>query len=400
MSAFKLPDLGEGLAEAEIREWLVENGDTVAADQPLLSVETDKAVVEIPSPRAGRILKRHGKVGDIVAVGAVLVEFAGGKAAPTTGAVSPPRPPQKVPGKASPSPSAAPLRDSGVIVGATTRSDEIRKEAASRVGTAAGVRATPAVRALAHKLDVDLTVVTPSGPGGVVTAADVQRVHRVLAAVGPLQALHGPRRAMAHTMSQARDEVMPCTLMDDAVLAAWRGEQDVTLRLIHAIVAACRAEPALNAWYDPTAIGRRVLKAIDLGVAVDTAEGLFVCLLADVGARDDASLRTGLERMKADAANRTVALENLRGYSITLSNYGRFGGRYATPVVVPPTVAIVAAGAVRETVVAVDHAPAVARVLPLSLTFDHRCVTGSEAARFMSAMIAELQRPFFGGARQ
>lgn len=389
MTAFRLPDLGEGLAEAEIRDWLVQEGDTVAADQPLVCIETDKAVVEVPSPRAGRIAKLCAPVGAVVPIGAVLVEFEGdAPASPHS-----PRRPAKTPARPREKRSGAALRDTGVIVGATARSDEVHRETASPVGTAAGIRATPAVRALARKLNVDLAVVTPSGPGGVVTAADVQRVHRVLAAAGPLEALHGPRRVMAHTMSQARDEVMPCTLMDDAVLAAWRGEQDVTLRLIRAIVAACRVEPALNAWYDPQEIGRRVLKTIDLGVAVDTPDGLFVCLLENVGARDDKSLRAGIERMKADAKNRSVALEDLRGYSITLSNYGRFGGRYASPVVVPPTVAIVAAGAVREAVVPIDHQPAVTRVLPLSLTFDHRCVTGAEAARFMSTLIAALQQP-------
>ncbi|HEU0198400.1 MAG TPA: dihydrolipoamide acetyltransferase family protein [Nevskiaceae bacterium] len=392
MSVFKLPDLGEGLTEAEIREWLVKVGDTVKADQPLVAVETDKAVVEVPSPQAGRITKLSGAVGDIVPIGTVLVEFAGGAAAKPVGA---PKAARK-PAARTAARAAKPLRDSGVIVGATASSNEIRKEAASQVGVAAGIRATPAVRALARKLDVDLNVVTPSGPGGVVTVADVQRVHKVLTQAGPLEALHGPRRVMAQTMSQARDEVMPCTLMDDAVLSAWRGEQDMTLRLIHAIVAACTAVPALNAWYDQAEIGRRLLKAINLGVAVDTPEGLFVCLLEDVGNRDDKSLRTGIDHMKADAAHRKIALENLRGYSITLSNYGRFGGRYASPVVVPPTVAIVAAGAVREAVVVIDHQPAVAPVLPLSLSFDHRCVTGSEAARFMSAMMVALQQSTSG----
>lgn len=375
MNVFKLPDLGEGLQDAEIREWLVKAGDSVKADQPLLSVETAKAVVEVPSPQAGRIVKLHGEANDIVEVGATLVEFEGDA---TT--------------DEKPAPAAA-IRDSGVVVGATRSSDEVVAEKPTGVGSAsAGLKVTPAVRALAHRLEVDLTVVTPTGPDGVITAADVQRVHQIFTEIGPLEKLRGPRRAMAQTMSRARDEVMPVTLTDDAVLAAWPEAQDVSVRLIRALIAACRAEPSLNAWYDQAEVGRRVLNKIHLGVAVDTLEGLFVCVLKDVADRDDASLRQGLDRMKADARSRSVPLEELRGYTITLSNYGRFGGRYATPVVVPPTVAIVAAGSLREAVVPIDGRPAVAKVLPLSLTIDHRCVTGGEAARFLAAMIKDLQQ--------
>lgn len=374
MSVFKLPDLGEGLQEAEIREWLVKPGDTVRADQPLLSVETAKAVVEVPSPQAGTITELHGAPGDIVPVGAVLVRFAG-----------------DAPATAEPEKPAA-IRDTGVVVGDMKQSSEVVAERATGIGAASGIRVMPAVRALAHRLDVDLTIVTPTGPNDTITAADVQRVHQILTAVGPLEKLHGPRRAMAKIMSQARDEVMPTTVCDDAVLHAWSARHDVTLRLIRAIAVACKAEPALNAWFDHAEIGRRVLDKIHLGVAVDTPDGLFVAVLQDVGSRDERSLRAGLERMKSDALTRAIPAEELRGYTFTLSNVGRFGGRYATPVVVPPTVAILAAGRVRDEVVALDGQARVAPVLPLSLSFDHRAVTGGEAARFLSALIADLQQ--------
>jgi pyruvate dehydrogenase E2 component (dihydrolipoamide acetyltransferase) len=251
---------------------------------------------------------------------------------------------------------------------------------------------TPAVRALAHRLNVDLTIITPSGPDGMITAADVQRVHKILTEVGPLEKLRGARRAMAQTMSQARDEVMPTTVTDDAVLHAWQGKQDLTIRLIRGLVAGVKAEPALNAWFDHVEIGRRVLDKIHVGIAVDTPEGLFVAVLQDVASRSEESLRAGLEKMKADTKNRTVPPEELRGYTITLSNFGRYGGKYATPVIVPPTVAIIAAGATRDAVVPIDGEIKIAKVLPLSVTFDHRCVTGGEATRFLAAMIADLQK--------
>ena len=382
MSVFKLPDLGEGLQEAEIREWHVKEGDTVKVDQPLLSVETAKAVVEVPSPQAGKIVKLHGKNGDIMAVGKPLVEFEG--AAPAEAAR---------PAAAHGREEKGAIRDTGVVVGAMKQGNEVVSEKATTVGTAAGLKVTPAVRALAHRLNVDLTIITPTGPDGMITQGDVQRVHKILTEVGPLEKLRGPRRAMANTMSQARDEVMPTMVCDDAVLHAWgAAKPDVTLRLIRALVAGAKAEPSLNAWFDHVEIGRRVLPKVHLGIAVDTPEGLFVAVMQDVGSRNEDSLRKGLEKMKSDATARTIPAEELRGYTITLSNFGRYGGKYATPVIVPPTVAIIAAGKTRDAVVPIDGAVKIARVLPLSVTFDHRAVTGGEATRFLAAMIKDLEQ--------
>lgn len=381
MTIFKLPDLGEGLQDAEIREWHVREGDTVAIDQPLVSVETAKAVVEVPSPQAGVIAKLFGKAGDTVDVGKPLVEFVG--------EASPAPPPVAADDGGA---RKGAITDTGVVVGDMKSGNEVVAEKVTTVGTAAGLKVTPAVRALAHRLNVDLTIVTPSGPDGMIIAADVQRVHKILTEVGPMEKLRGPRKAMAQTMSQARDEVMPATVTDDAVVQAWTAPQDLTTRLIRAIVAGVRAEPALNAWYDHVEIGRRVLEKIHLGVAVDTPEGLFVAVLQDVAARSEESLRNGLIKMKEAARSRTMPPEELRGYTITLSNFGRFGGKYATPVIVPPTVAIVAAGSLRDAVVPIDGEIRIAKILPLSVSFDHRCVTGGEAARFLHAMIVDLER--------
>jgi pyruvate dehydrogenase E2 component (dihydrolipoamide acetyltransferase) len=369
---FQLPDLGEGLQEAEIVEWHAAQGDQVKVDQVLVSVETDKAIVEVPSPRAGTIAKLMGKAGDIVAVGSVLVEFTDGDdaqaAAKTAGA-----------------------KDTGTVVGAVETSDEVIQERASTVGrTTLGVKATPAVRALAKRLDVDLAVVTPSGSDGLVTAADVQRVAKIFAELGPLELLRGPRRAMARNMTLASNEVVPVTLCEDADVNDWRDGDDVTQRLIRAIVAGCRAEPALNAWYDTHAVGRRLLKKIHLGIAVDTEDGLFVPVLHDVGNRAPQDLHQGLQRLKADVKARTIPPEEMRGYTFTLSNFGSIYGRYANPIVQPPTVAILGAGSVRDEVRAYEGAAAIRRVMPLSLTFDHRAATGGEAARFLKAVAQDL----------
>ncbi|MGO4303531.1 MULTISPECIES: dihydrolipoamide acetyltransferase family protein [unclassified Cupriavidus] len=374
MRIFKLPDLGEGLQEAEIVTWHVKAGDTVAADQPLLSVETAKAIVEIPSPFGGQVAKLFAQPGDIVHLGAPLVGFEG------AGSTS---------------------DDAGTVVGAVKVGTQVVAEAAAPVGPggAHGIKATPAVRALARKLSVDLAMVTPSGTDGLITATDVQRVATTLAEIGPAEVVRGVRRAMAQNMARAQSEVAAATVMDDADLHAWQstGESgiatDITIRLVRALVAGVHAEPGLNAWYEGQTGRRHVLERIDVGIAADLPEGLFVPVLRNVGKRVAADLRAGLDRMRADIIARTIAPEEMRGNTITLSNFGMIAGRYAAPIVVPPTVAILGAGRIRDEVVAAGGVPAVHRVMPLSLTFDHRVVTGGEAARFLRAVIADLERP-------
>jgi pyruvate dehydrogenase E2 component (dihydrolipoamide acetyltransferase) len=371
MKTFRLPDLGEGLQQAEVAAWHVTENDEVAADQPLLSVETEKALVEIPSPRSGRIKRLLAKTGDLLPVGAALVEFADG---------TDERP------------------DSSTVVGRLETVGAAESAAAGRAASASSdaapgrARAAPAVRALAQRLEVDLAIVSPSGPNDTITAKDVERVARILKEVGPLEMLRGVRRTMARSMSQAHAEVAPVTVNDDADLHAWwAGEQLLMLRLIRAIAAGCKAEPALNAWYDGRAVGRRVLPNIHLGVAVDTPDGLFVPVLRDVSGRSPDDLRAALERLRRDVRARTIPPEELRGYTFILSNFGTFGGRYANPIVQPPTVAILGAGRVRDEVVAAGGKSAIHPILPLSLTFDHRAVTGGEATRFLQAAIADLE---------
>jgi 2-oxoisovalerate dehydrogenase E2 component (dihydrolipoyl transacylase) len=374
MSVFKLPDLGEGLQEAEISAWHVAPNDDVAVDQPLLAVETAKAIVEIPSPRAGKIKRLFGEPGDILQVGAPLVEFVGGA---EDGDAA---------GKAA-------ARDAGTVVGRVEKGNEVARERATPAGRAgaAAVKATPAVRALARRLEVDLAIVTPSGPNDTVTVRDVERVSRIFRELGPLEPLRGVRRTMARSMAQAHAEVAPVTVSDDADLAAWWPKSELMLRLIRAIAAACKAEPALNAWFDSHALGRRLLPQVHLGIAVDTPDGLFVPVLRNIGERSADDLREGLERLRRDTRARTIPPEEMRGYTFTLSNFGTFGGRYANPIVQPPTVGILGAGRVRDAVVAVDGRPTVHPVLPLSLTFDHRAATGGEATRFLAAVLADLE---------
>jgi pyruvate dehydrogenase E2 component (dihydrolipoamide acetyltransferase) len=191
-------------------------------------------------------------------------------------------------------------------------------------------------------------------------------------------------------MTLAQSEVAAATVIDDADIEAWLPGADVTVRLVRALVAGCHVEPGLNAWFESRTLGRRVLKKIDVGIAVDLPDGLFVTVLRDATNRDAADLRRGLDRMRTDLVARRIPPEEMRGNTITLSNFGMIGGKYAAPIVIPPTVAILGAGRISQQVVAVSGVPAVHRVLPLSLTFDHRVVTGGEAARFLAAAIDDL----------
>ncbi|MFC1751339.1 dihydrolipoamide acetyltransferase family protein [Pseudomonadota bacterium] len=374
MSTFYLPDLGEGLQEAEIVEWYVKEGDEIDVDQPLLAVETAKAIVDVPSPEKGRIIKLYVSAGDIPKVGAALVDFESSESS------------QPEEGK-----------DTGTVVGHMETNKGTVTEAAAKIGKSGGsgsggIKATPAVRAQAHKLNVDLSVVTPTGADGVITNKDVQRAAKALEAAGPLEPLRGVRRAMAHIMTQAHEEVADVTIVDDADINSWPKGTDATLRLIRAIASGCKAEPSLNAWYDSHEMGRRLLDHIDLGVAVDTEEGLFVPVLRDVGNRSADDIRAALNKIKDHVRARTIPPEEMRGYTITLSNFGTFCGRYADPIVVPPTVSILGAGRMRDEVIAVDGQPVVHRIMPLSLTVDHRAVTGGEAARFLKAVIQDLEK--------
>lgn len=368
MRDFNLPDLGEGLQEAEIVAWHVSEGDNVVADQPLVSVETDKAVVEVPSPFSGIISKLHCREGDVVEVDSPLVSFGDGAA-----------------------------EDAGTVVGkqhtGEAASEEAAVEAEVRDVRQAG-KATPAVRALAQKMGVDLSMVTATGRGNVITQADVERAAADIADAEPLEPLRGVRRAMARRMAQSNTEVAATTIMEDADLGNWQEGQDISMRLMRAMVAGCQAEPMLNAWFDSNENGIRVHNKIDLGVAVNTDAGLFVPVMRDIANRDEEDLRQGFDLLREAVETRSVPAEELRGATITLTNAGPLLGKYTTAIISPPQIAILGVCRARDEVVARDGQPVVRRMMPLSLTFDHRAVSGAEASTFLAAVMGDLAQPF------
>ena len=442
---FLLPDLGEGLPDATIVEWYVKVGDTIRLDDNLVSMETAKAVVDVPSPVSGKVLRLAGNAGDIVVTGTMLAEFEVDASMPQRaegqdtghhhGGAHTPEPPSPQPSPASGRGSEKGDGDAGTVVGAMQVGNAVVAQAAIAVG---GVKAMPAVRAMARKLGVDIARVAPSGADGTVSMDDVKRAAADgsakagaapaparagaqvaaapalapasrstlsqsgkpmrtqppgVAASGQPEQLKGVRRNMARVMADAHAQVVPTTLVDDADLHAWSGRQDITARLVRAIVAACKAVPALNAWFDGANLTRTLHPHVDIGIAVDTDDGLFVPALRNADMLDANGVRAAIKRLRTQVEDRSIPSGELSGYTISLSNFGMFAGRYATPVVVPPCVAIIGAGKLSHDVVAVMGGIEVHRRMPISLTFDHRACTGGEAARFLAALLDDLAQP-------
>lgn len=410
---FKLPDLGEGLTEAEIVKVLVAEGDEVQEDQAVLLVETEKAQVELPSPFGGRVMKVHVRPGERVKVGSVLFSFdAPGAPAATQARAAAPPPARPV---ATPPPPAG-----------------------------APPAATPATRRLARELGVDLTTVKGSGPGGRITDDDVRAaaggkpdasvseppvggaggdespppartVPRELPALprfeqwGPVERepLRGVRRRSAEHLALAWSVIPHVTQHDEADITAlealrrrhqprvkeWGGELTLTVLLVKAATVVLQAHPRFNASLDHQS-GELVLKRYyHIGVAVDTEHGLVVPVLRDVDKKRVRDLAVELPKLAARTREGKAALEDLRGGTFTVTNTGALGGTGATPIINYPEVAILGVGRAREMPVVRNGQVVVRLILPLSLAFDHRVIDGMAAARFGADLVRLLQDP-------
>jgi pyruvate dehydrogenase E2 component (dihydrolipoamide acetyltransferase) len=370
MNIFNLPDLGEGLPDAEIHEWFVKEGDKVTVDQPLVSMETAKAVVDVPCPQEGVIGKLFGKPGDVIKTGDPLVGFIATET-------------QRV--------------DKGTVVGNLEESTEVSDDnftIGSGQTQSQRTKATPAVRLLAKKLDVNLSTLKGSGEHGIITRDDVQAAANQKSQLPEgYEALRGVRRAMLNSMMQSHQEVVPVSIFDEADIEGWQSGNDITIRLIRAISFACTKEPALNAWFDSTHGAVKSFKEVNLGLAMDNKEGLFVPVIHNAASYSDELLRKTINDYKQEVSERSLAPEKFKGATITLSNFGKFAGRFASPIIVPPMVAILAVGRLYQAAVVTNGKVEAHRLLPLSLSFDHRAVTGGEATRFLGAIIESLHKP-------
>ncbi|MCF7481057.1 2-oxo acid dehydrogenase subunit E2 [Vibrio sp. J1-1] len=379
MKTFNLPDLGEGLAESEIVKWHVSVGDMVEVDQVILTVETAKATVDVPAPYSGKVVSRHGEEGDIVNIGALLLEIdesgtehhVSAEKKKTADAAT-------VVGNVSHQTQNVNVDDFWVGSSDTTSNNNL-------------ITALPSARLLAKKLGVDLNAVSGSGPNGLIIDSDI---YDQAGKQRPgTEVLKGARRTMVSAMAESHKNVAAVTITEEALLENWNLGEDISIRLVQAIVHACQEEPALNAWFDEETMTRCVHTTVNLGVAVDSRHGLYVPVLRHADEYESKDVRRWLDQTVEGIRERKINREDLQHATITLSNFGAIGGIFATPVVSPPQVAIVGAGRIIERVVIRDGKAVAVKVMPLSITFDHRACTGGEAARFTKVLAEHLQRP-------
>ena len=399
-----------------IREWYVKTGDMVKSDQPLVSMETAKALVDVPSPVSAKVEKLFGNPGDTIETGQPLIGFEGeiqDSEKSTSGETNAHAETADPSGAASANAATVVralaqklgvnLADISLESDYTTAAARELVDVTSETGqpimgfaggslqdrTAASAKATPAVRALAKKLGVNLADISPQG--NYISSAEVEAAHK--ATVGyDLEPLSPMRRAMVISMSESHRSVVPVTLSDDADISAWDDQQDITIRLIRAVAAGCEEVPMLNATFDDEKLAYRLNPEINLGIAVDTPHGLYVPVIKNIAAQENGLLREKINQFKQQAQEKSIQQADLHGATIILSNFGAFAGRYANPIVVPPMVAIIGIGKARDEVVADAGKPAIHRIIPLSITVDHRLVTGGESARFLKTMIDALAK--------
>ncbi len=417
---FQFPDVGEGIHEGRVVEWLVAEGDTVAVDQPLVKVETDKAVVELPSPRAGTVLKLHAEAGAEIHVGDPLVTLG------EAGEV----PPSGEPEAAAPdAPAAAPAPEEPAAPAPAAPAMPRRRPPA-----------TPKTRQLARNLGVDLGTIRGTGPGGRITDEDVRRA----AAGGPApvptaspaptapssptpassppagtsgSTADGPvervplshlRKVIARSMRESKQTAAHVTHVDEADVtallalhasmkadAAARGGVRVTLLplFVKALVAVLRDHPVFNAEVDEAAEELVLKRFYNIGIAVDTPEGLIVPVLKGADRKSMVELAAEIAELAEKARERRLALEELRGATCTITNIGPLGGVFATPIIPLPQLAIVGLHTIKERPVVVDGEIAIRKMMYLSVSFDHRWIDGAQAARFMTDLVRLVEQP-------
>jgi pyruvate dehydrogenase E2 component (dihydrolipoamide acetyltransferase) len=432
-SHFLLPDLGEGVHEAELLAWRVKPGQFVKEMDILADMETDKAVVEVPSPWSGTIKELCAKEGDICRVGNVLVRYEVADAAPA----AKPSAPAAAPAALKSAAPAAKDEDQGTVVGSVggtlTVSDRFARRAPEHVAQQAKPRkalATPAVRRIARELKVDINRVEGTGRGGRVTASDVERASGLVGRAsvppsGPRAApasapvampavsgdgiaaripFRGVRRKIAQALDLSVKTAVHFTVVDEADVTALdrkRKEYQTVLGrklslLPFIMLAACKAlrkHPSLNGIVDDPNEEILVKSVINLGCAVDTDHGLMVPVIHNADQRSIVQLADAVKDLAAKCHNRTIAREEMSGGTFTITNVGSYGGMFATPIINYPEIAILAAGRAKEKVLVRNGQFYAGLVLPLSLSCDHRVVDGAEGARYLNTVVKLLEDP-------
>ena len=440
---FKMPDLGEGLTEGEIVKWLVKAGDSVEDGQIFVQVETDKAVVDIPSPKKGVVLRLGAAEGETIQVGRVIIVI--GEAGEKAEAVSKPTEETKPRPSVGKKPEAVPKkgeetrpRPSVGVVGELEEAPE--EEEVERKGKPsppqtipapppkeAEILAVPMVRKLASDLKVDLRTVKGTGPQGRITKEDVVKAAKekkpsekeipkkaakeqpTADAYGVVERLplRGMRRTIAQAMMKSKSTIPHAVNMDEADITQLlslkaKAKERAAQKNIHltilpfvikAVISALQEHPYLNASLDDEK-GEVILKKYyNIGLAVDTKDGLMVPVVKNVRGKNLFQLASELAALSEKARSRTIELADLKGGTFTITNYGAMGGIYGFPIIHHPEVAILGMGKILDKPVVVDGKIEIRKVLPLSLSFDHRVVDGAESIRFMNTVIDLLQDP-------
>ena len=398
---FKFPDVGEGITEGEIVNWVVKEGDYITEDQTLGEIETDKAIVEIPSPYEGTILKLHFKEKDIVKVGEVLVTIGEKGEAVVEDPAK-----EEIEVKTQLAPS---------VVGEIRETTEEIRE----------VLATPKVRKLALEWNVDIKEVKGSGPQGRITEEDIRRAKEKKVAVAEKKPemrikakydfygdidyipLRGVRRATAKRMRESISKAAHVTHFDEAEVtelakireemkskAAKKGIKLTYLPfIVKGVINALKSHPMLNATLDDENEEIIIKKYYNIGIAVDVPDGLIVPVVKAADQKSIFDLAEEIQRLAESTKKRTIDMADLKGGTFSITNVGMIGGEAATPIINYPEVAILATLKIAPRVRVEEGNVKVKNVLPLCLSFDHRVIDGAEAARFMVDLIKFLENP-------
>jgi len=364
---FLLPDLGEGLEEAEIGHWLVSEGDVVALNQPLVEVETAKATVEVPSPFAGTIVKLHADEGETLKVGAPLVTFD--------------------------------VEEAGEAEAASETATTVITEGAAMppVTEVAAPLATPAVRKLARDFGVDLDSVEGTGPGDRVTREDVERAAKggreADVEVAPISMI---RRTIAENLTRSVRQIPHVTAfrtLDCTALEAFRRELGVSPLpiVVRALAEICKEHRALNASY----MGDRgqiwLHRRVHVGIATDTERGLLVPVVRDAAESTIGHIAAEIERLAAAARDGSIRIQELNGGTITVTNTGSYGSEFGTPIINPPQSAILGIGVIEPRALVIDGQVVARPACTLSLAFDHRLLDGATAGRAFGDLVSLLE---------
>jgi pyruvate dehydrogenase E2 component (dihydrolipoamide acetyltransferase) len=401
INQFKFPDIGEGITEGEIVKWIVKEGDSIKEDQTLAEVETDKAVVEIPSPFSGTVLKIHFKEKDIVKVGDVLVTIGDeGEEIPAG------LPSDDIVIEDPPAPS---------VVGEIKVSREEIRE----------ILATPKIRRMARQMGVDLKTIRGSGPEGRIMETDVSqsaflaglpkadkpqiRIKTKYDFYGSLDRipLRGIRRATARKMAESVATAAHVTHFDEAHLTKLvelreklkreAVEKNIKLTylpfIVRALIEAMKLHPTLNASLDEEEQEIIIKKYYNIGIAVDVPDGLIVPVVKFADQKSLLDLAEEIQNLAEAAKSRKLDLADLKGGTFSITNVGMLGGEFATPIINYPEAAILATLRIADRVRAVGGKVTIIKTLPLCLSFDHRIIDGAEAARFMNDLIHFLENP-------